>query len=199
IPIKYWEVMNEPDLSGPEEEEGHERLDFYKQDAKAYQELLIKTSEAIRGADPEAKILIAGAAGGNDRFLNFYREVFENENVISAFDIANVHCISNDNYQSFNVELYKEMLQEFGINKPIWVTEAEAIISDDIDINATQVLQSTKKALELGAEKIFFTRYDFRGRFGGMKPPMPGGEPQDIKPEIDGSNPAEAYRKITGQ
>ncbi|MDO8885866.1 hypothetical protein, partial [Candidatus Oleimmundimicrobium sp.] len=105
IPIKYWEVMNEPDLAGPEEEEGRERLDFYKQDAKAYQELLIKTSEAIRGADPEAKILIAGAAGGNDRFLNFYREVFENEDVISAFDIANVHCISNDNYQSFNVEL----------------------------------------------------------------------------------------------
>jgi hypothetical protein len=198
IPIKYWEVMNEPDLSGPEEEESYETLDFYKQDAKAYRELLIKTSEAIRKADPEAKILIAGAAGGNEESLNFYREVFKDKKAISAFDIANVHCISNDDYQSFNVAPYKKMLQELGINKPIWVTEAEAIISDDPDVNAAQTLQSTKRALELGVERIFFTRYDFESGFDEIKPPMIE-QPRKIKLQIDGSDPVEAYRKITSQ
>jgi hypothetical protein len=197
IPIKYWEVMNEPDLTGPEGEESYETLDFYRQDAEAYRELLIKTSEAIREADSQAKILIAGAAGGSEESLNFYREVFKDKKAVSAFDIANVHCISNDDYQSFNVEPYKKMLQELGINKPIWVTEAEAIVSDDPDVNAAQTLQSTKKALELGAERIFFTRYDFESKFGGIKPPLPEGQPQEIQLQIDGSEPVEAYKKIT--
>jgi hypothetical protein len=199
IPIKYWEVMNEPDLTSPEEEEGLETtLDFYKQDAEAYRELLIRTSEAIRKADPEAKILIAGAAGGSEKFLSFYREVLKDKRAVSAFDIANVHCISNDDYQSFNVAPYKKMLQELGINKPIWVTEAEAIISDDPDVNAAQTFQSTKRALELGAEKIFFTRYDFEMGFDEIKPPIVE-QPLEIEIQIDGSDPVKAYRKITSQ
>jgi hypothetical protein len=196
IPIKYWEVMNEPDLAVPEGAEDEGRLDFYTEDPEDYGELLIKTSEAIKEADSEAKVLIAGAAGGNDRFLDFYRKVFADENAISAFDIANIHCISNDQYESFNVEPYQKMLQELGINKPVWVTEAEAMVSDDWDINATQTTRSSKKALELGAEKIFFTSHEFEGR---GKPPMPEGESQDIEPEIDGSDPEEVFKTITGQ
>ena len=196
IPIKYWEVMNEPDLTAPEGAEDEGRLDFYTEDAEDYGELLIKTSEAIKEADSEAKILIAGAAGGNDRFLHFYRQVFADEKTILAFDIANVHCISNDEYESFNVEPYLKMLQDLGIDKPVWVTEAEAMISDDQDINATQTMRSSKKALELGAERIFFTSQKFEG---GGKPPVPEHESLDIEPEIDGSDPEEVYKTITSQ
>lgn len=190
IPIKYWEVMNEPDL------DGGDRLDFYNEDADAYVELLIQTAEAIKEADPEAKILVAGAAGGDDRFLNFYRTVFQNKEAVAAFDIGNVHCISNDNYDSFNVEPYKEMLQEFGINKPIWVTEAQALLSDDPDINATLTLNAVKKALALKAGRIFFTNYDF-GR--GKGPGPPGGGVIEIEKELDGDNAEEAYQTITDQ
>lgn len=195
IPIKYWEVMNEPDLTSPEPEP---RLDFYTEDAAAYATLLIKTSEAIKEADPKAKVLIAGAAGGNDEFLSFYRDVFKNKEAVSAFDIANVHCISNDSFDSFNVEPYQKMLKEMGIDKPIWVTEAEAMISDDPDINATQTYESTKKALEFGAEKIFFTRFEFQNsQMGGGGPPKPQ-KPVTTKATIQGGDPIEAYKKITG-
>lgn len=154
-PIKYWEVMNEPDL------DGGERLDFYKEDATAYAELLIRTAQAIRAADSSAKILIAGAAGGDSRFLNFYRQVFQNENTLTAFDIGNVRSISNDEYQNFNVAPYKKLLAEFKLSKPIWVTEAEAIVSKDDQTNRSQTIASGKQALQLGAEKIFFTRYEY--------------------------------------
>ncbi len=194
IPIKYWEVLNEPDLAGPSPEE-EERLRFYKQGPKDYAELLIKTSKIIRSADSSAKILIAGAAGGNSRFLDFYKSVFENQETVAAFDIANVHCISNDDYQSFNVQPYKDMLVRQGIEKPIWVTEAEAVVSDDPDINATQTFNSTKKALELGAEKIFFTRFDFTVSPRSLKPP-PGGPQQT---DISGKDPIAAYKIITEQ
>ncbi len=195
IPIKYWEVMNEPDLESPEGDQGS-RLDFYKGDASDYAQLLIKTSEAIRKADSEAEILIAGAAGGNNTFLDFYRSVFKNKKAIAAFDIGNVHCISNDSYDSFNVEPYKKMLAEFGVKKPIWVTEAEAFIYQDAGSNATQTFNSVRKALSLGAQRIFFTRYEFKQKGEGVKPPLYSAP---IKITIKGEDPRAAYQKIIGQ
>lgn len=163
-PVKYWEVMNEPDLEGAED------LDFYVGDAAGYATLLERTYAAVKAADPNAWILIAGAAGGNDDFLDFYREVFQNSAARSSFDIANVHCISGDSYGSFNVEPYKNMLADFGLaSKPIWVTEAEAIVSDNADANAAQTYNSTKSARSLGAQKIFFTRYGFEGQMTAKK------------------------------
>ncbi|MDH4358972.1 MAG: glycosyl hydrolase [Candidatus Berkelbacteria bacterium] len=187
IPIKYWEVMNEPDL------DGNERLDFYKQDANAYIRLLTTTYQAIKGSDQSAQVLIAGAAGGNEQFLKFYRTVLRNKDAAAAFDIGNVHCISNDNYQSFNVEPYQKMLEGFNLNKPVWVTEAEAIISQDENVNATQTYESTKKALELKAQRIFFTRYSFESR-EDLKDRQTDAS---ITPSLDGKDPIAAYKKIT--
>lgn len=156
-PVKYWEVMNEPDL------DGSDTLDFYVGDADDYADLLEETYTAVKAADPSAQVLIAGAAGGDDRFLDFYRGVLSHHpEILDSFDIANVHCISNDSYDSFNVEPYRNMLAEFGLgSKPIWVTEAEVILSSDAATNATQTYNSTKSARALGAQRIFFTRYSF--------------------------------------
>jgi len=110
-PIKHWEVMNEPDLQ-PDETA---RLQFYRETANDYADLLIKTSQYIKQADSEAQVLIAGASGGNNDFLDFWRKVFNNKSVAASFDIANVHCISNDSYESYNVDPYLKMLTEFGL------------------------------------------------------------------------------------
>jgi len=198
IPVRYWEVMNEPDLNGSEfpepEDEDMETLDFYSEDENAYATLLINTSKAIKEADPEAKVLIAGAAGGDEEFINFFEKVLENTQTHDAFDIGNVHCISNDREtHNFNVEAYKDLLESFGLEKPIWVTEAESIVSDDEDINASATLLSTQNAINLGAERIFYTRYDF-GAKGGKNDREYG--PSDITKTIEGDDPKEAYREI---
>jgi len=200
IPIKYWEVMNEPDLFDPQDPNDEDStLSFYKEGPEEYATLLIKTNQAIKEADPKAKVLIAGAAGGSDQFFTFYRDVFKNKSAIQAFDIGNVHCISNDNFDSLNVEPYKKLLQEFKINKPIWVTEAETAISDDADINASQLYNSVKKALSLGAKRIFFTRYEFEvyEEPGSKGLKMPEELSEGVKVIIDGSNAKTAYQKIT--
>jgi hypothetical protein len=188
-PVKYWEVMNEPDL--PATEDG--RLVFWLDTPANYAELLISTYGAIKEADPTASVVIAGAAGGDEKFLGFYKKVFDNTQALGSFDIANIHCISNDSFDSFNVEPYKKMLTGLGITKPIWVTEAEAIVTDDASKNATQTWKSTQKALELGAEKIFFTRYEFEDKMGGPKP-----EGVEVKAELDGADPDSVYKRITG-
>lgn len=165
IPIKYWEVMNEPDLQYGNNLPASEsnRLNFYMQGPAEYATLLVETSKAIRLADPEAKILIAGAAGADERMLGFYRVVLKNSETLTAFDIGNVHCISNDERTSdFNVSAYKTMLLlEFNISKPIWVTEAEAMYSTVAEENFLSTKKSVAGAIAAGAQRIFFTRDDF--------------------------------------
>lgn len=193
-PVKDWEVFNEPDLQPPPEEE--DGLQFFKQGPAEYGELLKKTYQAVKQSDADAQVIIAGAAGGNDQFLDFYRELFADQTIQNYFDIGNVHCISNDDYETFNAEPYKKMLAEFGIEKPVWVTEAEAFISSDPSIVATQVKLSTQNALNLGVQKIFYTSHNFENPPGGGGPGFKDGADIEADPELDGKDPIETYRKI---
>ncbi|HAI74541.1 MAG TPA: hypothetical protein DCS28_00710 [Candidatus Moranbacteria bacterium] len=161
IPIKYWEVMNEPDLqyksNSPYGE--FDRSTFYRQGPEEYARLLVETSKAIRLADSEAKILIAAPAGADERALSFYREVFKNADARNAFDIGNIHCIANDqNTHDFNVGPYKKMLADSSIaDKPIWVTEADAMYGKIGEENYQSTKKSATGAIAAGAERIFFT------------------------------------------
>ncbi|MDP2685058.1 MAG: glycosyl hydrolase [bacterium] len=187
-PLTHWEVMNEPDLGTPD---GSPGLQFLIGQPSDYAELLKKTSAVIRQTDPSAKILIAGAAGGNEMFLNYFREVFKDTETHNAFDIANVHCISNDDVDSFNVVPYTKMLDEFSIDKPIWVTEAEAFISDDHDIIAEQLIKSSQNAFANGAETIFYTSMNL-GK-------IPGGDKKDeIKDKEEGIDYTELEKEKKG-
>ena len=165
IPIKYWEVMNEPDLQYQNNQPPLDKsssLNFYKQGPAEYATLLINTDKAIKSADPEAKVLIAGAAGADDRMLGFFREVFKNPEAKISFDIGNIHCISNDQAtRDFNVSPYKNMLAEFGLSQPIWVTEAEAMYGKTAEENYQSTKASTDGAMAAGAQRVFFTRDSF--------------------------------------
>lgn len=165
IPIKYWEVMNEPDLQYHSNLPTGEtdRLNFYKQGPAEYSTLLEHTYNAIKAADPSSYVLIAGAAGGSEQFLGFYEEVFATDAAAGGhFDIGNVHCISNDREtRDYNVAVYKQMLSSAGIDKPIWVTEAEAFYGATAEENYQNTLTSTEGAISAGAKRIFFTRYTF--------------------------------------
>ncbi|MFA4817116.1 MAG: hypothetical protein WC608_00130 [Parcubacteria group bacterium] len=161
IPIKYWEVLNEPDLQYKNNLPYGEadRSTFYRQGPAEYAQLLIETSKAIHLADPEVKVLIAAPAGADERALSFYQEVFKNADARDAFDIGNIHCIANDqNTYDFNVGPYEKMLAESGIaNKPIWVTEADAMYSKIGEENYQSTKTSVAGAIAAGAERIFFT------------------------------------------
>ncbi len=172
-PIKYWEVMNEPDLSGP-------GLTFYKQTPRDYADLLEHTYNDVKDADLEAQVLIAGAAGGDPEFLQFYETMFtEVPQSTSSFDIGNVHCISNDQAtQDFNVKPYQEMLGRFNADQSIWVTEAEALYGNSKEANIENTKTSTRNALSEGAEKIFYTTFMLTGGGPGSGPPPPGTGPE---------------------
>ncbi len=166
LPVRYWEVMNEPDLPGSDS------LDFYKDGTDGYYKLLRRTALAIRRADKNANILIAGAASASTEqegeMLNFYYDLFTaHPTAKKYFTIGNIHHISPESADDpiinayFNVNAYHTMLDEFNINKPIWVTEAGAQGVNDADEQASLIKSNTKEAIQAGAKKIFFISYAF--------------------------------------
>ena len=135
-------------------------MTFFKGTAADYVELLKKSYQIIKSADHNAQVLVAGAANENEQFFNYWRQVFAVDGVKDSFDIANIHNIGPDKNGDFNVAKYKNLLAEFTITKPIWVTEAENESSGD----KVKVLEnSVSGAIKSGAEKIFFTGASLTG------------------------------------
>lgn len=155
IPIKYWEVLNEPELDS-------EHLTFFLGDEEDYLEVLRESYLTIKESCPDCKVLHGGAAGTQTEFLAFWDNLFE-LGTAEYFDIANIHHIGGHD-PTLNVAEFKSLLDEHNIKKPIWVTEAEF---DSPDADAKALSQG---ALDAGADKIFFVSFEV----GGHRPVHPG-------------------------
>jgi putative hemolysin len=148
IPVKYWEVLNEPEMKS-------EDMTFFKGTEEEYVEIFSKTQEAIKAACPDCKVLHAGAAGVQEFMLAYWGSFFS---AVSSFDIANVHYIGGTDAATLNVKDFKKLLGQKGISVPIWVTEAEFRSESGIK-------NSVRGALDAGASRIFFTQFKV-GQFG---------------------------------
>lgn len=158
-PVKHWEISNEPEFS-----EGGGPARFYAGGPGEYAELLVSSYRLIKSADDGSAVLVAGAAGSQPGFLDYWLEVFESGEARDSFDIGNVHCISSGSWQDLNVSRYLEMLSQAGIDRPVWVTEAEAVSGNDLATNEAGLQEAVRGALDAGAEKIFFTTRSMSGR-----------------------------------
>jgi hypothetical protein len=116
MPIRSWQVWNEPNLpqfwaSGP--------------DPAAYAKLLRPAAAAIRQADPGARVVSAG--------LSFSRHGIPFERFLRALyaagagdwiDVVAVHPYAPDATATVGlVERARRLLRELGRSEPIWVTE----------------------------------------------------------------------------
>ncbi len=160
VPIKYWEVLNEPSMQGRSEGGAGEDLKFFVGTSAEYLEILKTSYTAIKKADPTAKVLHAGMAGMQEQFKEFWNPVFKG-GAGDYFDIANIHSINTDERREDMYLLkFKDYLSGYGItDKPIWITEAQfgnlQGEPDDIEAFNSLMAKSTIFSLALGAEKIF--------------------------------------------
>lgn len=159
-PIKYWEVLNEPEIQD-------KTITFFKGTPDDYFQILKTTYTAVKKADPGAKVFHAGIAGLVGNFpMEFWKQVFD-LGARDYFDIANVHSIDEDN-EDFFVKEMKEFLEKHSLVKPVWVTEAQ--YGRGSETRAKQgfdqlLIKSFVSAFANGAEKIFYT---------GLSTPTPG-------------------------
>lgn len=156
IPIKYWEVLNEPEMKSP-------TLTFFIGNESDYLEVLRESYETIKQACPDCKVVQGGAAGAQNEFLSFWENVFKAGGG-NYFDIANIHYIRMGDASTLNVKAFKSLLEKYNIKKPIWVTEVE------LDGPDAGVKAAVEGAFNAGANKIFFVSFEV----GGHGPTAPG-------------------------
>jgi len=165
-PIKYWEAGNEPSIQS-----GQCPLAapfyFFEGSPEDYLEILKTTYQAVKQADPEARVLHAGIAGMEPSVDSFWESIFNKGS--RYFDIANIHCFSHVDVAmaaEITVPIFKEWLSMYGIDKPIWVTEAHYIVgkvSEGEIISPEEHAQIFTKsyvtAFACGADNVFYTSF----------------------------------------
>jgi len=169
FPILHYEIGNEPDLTKDIRSDGG--TVFYIGTPETYAELLQKSYGAIKSTNNNVQVLIAAPAGVQPDFIKFWDKVLATPEIADSFDIANIHCLSTPNQDKndptalsaddLNVTVYKNLLLSYKITKPIWVTEAENVQGNNVAENVDRLKESVAKALQNGAEKIFFTGASF--------------------------------------
>ena len=113
-PIRYWEIMNEPEF----------RM-FFKGTEDEFVEIFNFSSKLIKLKQKDAVIIMAGAAGMFPESKKFWKSALPK--IKDHFDIANIHHITTPEGKcdkDFWVSEFSELLQSLNIDKPIWVTEA---------------------------------------------------------------------------
>jgi len=153
-PILYWEVFNEPAMK--------DLPPFYDFTPQDYFELLRATYEEVKAACAQCQVVqggVAGIAPDKEQFLRSYLALGGGQ----YFDIASIHFIHSGAFDTFNVEPFKRTLQDYGIDKPIWVTEVQIESGPGADYPyltdeaaAALLVKGYVRAFALGADKLFY-------------------------------------------
>ncbi|MFC1651563.1 hypothetical protein ACFL24_00195 [Patescibacteria group bacterium] len=160
IPIKYWEIMNEPSMQGGSTGGMGEELKFFVGTSDEYFEILKTSYQAIKKVDPESKVLPGGMAGMQSDFTDFWTPIFD-KGASKYFDIANMHTINTDErrHDSYVIK-FKEFLKKYKVNKPIWITELQygELATEPADLASfeTLMVKNSVFTLAMGADKLFY-------------------------------------------
>jgi hypothetical protein len=188
--IDTWIIWNEPDFP-----RGHP-LSTWAGTEDDYYRLLKDANQAIKAANPNAKVVFAGTtywADVNAGKTLFFQRVLEAARKIDGqaaidagyyFDAVDVHLYSTplDLYRV--PQVYKQIMTNFGISKPIWVSETNVVPFDDpgnetepgsfrssLSEQANYVIRAFAMALAGGVERISL----YKLIDGGVTDRMPWG------------------------
>ncbi|HLE80585.1 MAG TPA: hypothetical protein VJA25_04755, partial [Dehalococcoidia bacterium] len=169
--IDYWIIWNEPDIdvgtswstwAGSEEE---------------YYQLLKAAYLAARAVNPNARIVFGGTTFWADttNARKLYIERILERAVLDPsskangyyFDIVDLHIYSRS-WDMYDIPMsYKDVLDRYGIRKPLWITEANVVPWDDpvapmppggyratLEEQASFIIQGFALAMAAGVERI---------------------------------------------
>ncbi|HLV22175.1 MAG TPA: beta-galactosidase [Polyangiaceae bacterium] len=112
--IASWELWNEPD-----------NQEYWTGSAEQYARLAIAGADAVRRADPEARVVSGGIAGE----LDFLREAFAVPGFAQAVDVVNLHSYAETWWDHAietipaYVQAAAEILETSGEGEPLWMAE----------------------------------------------------------------------------
>ncbi len=171
--IDTWVIWNEPDFprGHPLSTWAGTELDYYR--------LLKDASQAIKAANPNGKVVFAGTTYWVDVNAGktlFFQRVLEAGRKLDgqaavdagySFDAVDIHIYSSplDLYRI--PQAYKQVMANFGISKPVWISETNVVPYDDpgneaqpgsfrssLSEQANFVIRAFAMALAAGVERI---------------------------------------------
>jgi hypothetical protein len=171
--VRAWEIWNEPDLGM-----------FWNGTVRDYARLLKVAYLVIKQVDPEARVLFGGLAeadpptAARDYLLQTLLYIAQDPARVQYnwyFDILALHTYTNPLRSRVGIERARATLTQFGIVRPIWLTETGLPVWDDYPgptwtggapgerslrgterQQAAYVIQSTVLAWGAGAEVVFW-------------------------------------------
>jgi len=112
--IKTWEVWNEPDI-----------WIYWQGNRKQFVDFMKTASDAVREADPTAKVVFPGIAYDPE----FVKDLFKNWGMSKNFDIINMHNYYEtwhrhpiEEITNYVNEVY-DVVWRYGDNQPLWMAE----------------------------------------------------------------------------
>ena len=122
---RYWELDNEPDLHfnlRPRTANRDTRAGTFET-PEEYARVSIVTAQAIREADPTAKILLGGMYNPRDDPGRAYLDaVLAQPGMREAFDILNFHCYRDEDSLAA-MDRTIAIAREVAPDRPLWITE----------------------------------------------------------------------------
>ena len=189
-PVKHWQVSNEPNLLSRELRDGRTNMDLV-----SYADLHRITYQAVKQADPKAKVLNGGVGGGtttyaHDSLDNGFRPILSalnnacadfcssfrgdcNVNCLDIFDMHWYGCADGD-YRAIDgdgsdvLNYARGLFKETGISyyTPIWMTET-GTSTGSLNSNACPPQTEAQQALD------YVKRYLYSA-YRGIKKIFPG-------------------------
>lgn len=124
-PVRYWEVDNEPDLHNSRPpRDARRKVDPATFETPAeYARVLVVTADAIRQADPAARVLNAGTfSTGRATGRNYLERTFREPGAAAAVDVLSIHAYFEEQTpEGFEAAL--DTARDVGAGRPIFVTE----------------------------------------------------------------------------
>lgn len=113
-PLRTWQIWNEPQLryQWAEKEDWQER----------YGSLLRASHDALKAADPGAKVVLAGAT---NFAWDALESLYQKGGIKGQFDISALHPYTGSAGRVLKaVKLFRAVLEKHGdVKKPVWITE----------------------------------------------------------------------------
>lgn len=169
--IDTWVFYNEPDLYS--DDQGFRTFAGTPADYA----LLLKTGYlAAKSVDPNVKIVMAGLTYWWDKEYNrpqYFQRVLDALGGDSTatrnnwfFDVVDVHAYGNPLNSFAQPQVFRRIMRQKGIDKPIWITESNVLVKNDplvpagdgpyratMDEQASYVIQSMALALAAGVRR----------------------------------------------
>jgi len=117
VPVKFWQIWNEENLP---------RYLISSNAPRDYARLLKLTHQAIKGADPQAKVVLGGMPGyAKVRSWNFLKHLYRVHGVKRYFEAGALHpYAATQHLVAFQVNKYRQVMdRNHDARTPIWFTE----------------------------------------------------------------------------